>query len=122
MNVLLVMLGGIVGAVARVVVDSVLTHRFRPRWPLGTFTINVTGSLVLGLVTGLSLTHGLPAHARLLVGVGFCGAYTTFSTAAFEVVGLARHRPGVIASAYAVGGCLASLAAAALGLVVTGGW
>lgn len=121
MNVLLVMVGGIAGALARVVLDSLLMQRLRPRWPLGTFSINVTGSLLLGLVTGLSLTHGLPAAVRLLVGVGFCGAYTTFSTAAFEVVTLARDRRHTVATAYAIGGCLASLTAAALGLVVTGG-
>ena len=65
----------------------------------GTSVINVTGSFVLGVLTGLSLYHAFPADAKLVLGTGFCGAYTTFSTFTFETVrlaetGLTRTRSG----------------------------
>ena len=56
--------------------------------PWGILVVNVTGSFVLGLLIGLGLYHGLPSDARLVLGTGFCGAYTTFSTFTFDAVRL----------------------------------
>jgi len=120
-SVLLLALAGALGALARVLLDAALTRRVRPGWPLGTVAVNVLGSLVLGLLTGLALRSGLPEQVRLALGTGFCGAFTTFSTASLEVVRLAEDRRGVAAAGYAVGGLLASLGAAGLGLALTGG-
>jgi len=120
-NVLLLALSGAVGALARVLLDAAVTRRLRPRWPAGTAAVNVLGSLVLGVITGLALRSGLPDPVRLALGTGFCGAFTTFSTASLEVVRLLEERRGAAALAYAVGGLLASLGAAAAGLAVTGG-
>ncbi len=61
-------------------------------FPLGTFVINVTGSFVLGVLTGLVLYHTFPSDSRVVLGTGFCGAYTTFSTFAYETVRLAEER------------------------------
>ena len=55
---------------------------------IATLAINVTGSFLLGVVTGLGLDHGFPRTARIVLGVGFCGAYTTFSTFTYETVEL----------------------------------
>jgi len=107
--------------VARVLLDAALTRRTAPRWPLGTAVVNVLGSLLLGLLTGLALRSELPEQVRLAVGTGFCGAFTTFSTASLEVVRLVEERRSAVAVAYAVGGVLASLGAAGLGLALTGG-
>ena len=122
MTVLLLSLAGAVGALARVLLDAAVTRRFAPGWPLGTATVNVLGSLLLGLLTGLALHSGLPEQVRLALGTGFCGGFTTFSTASLEVVRLVvdARRPAA-GAAYAVGGLLASLGAAGLGLALTGG-
>jgi CrcB protein len=120
-NVLLVVLGGVVGALARVVLDSKVNHRRQPTWPWATLLINVTGSLLLGVISGLSLAHGLSLHAKLLVGTGFCGAFTTFSAASFEVARLAQERRVSAALLCAAGGAAACLGSAALGLALTGG-
>lgn len=119
MTVLLVVavgLAGGVGAVARLVLDGVLRARVRVAFPLGTTVINVTGSFLLGLVTGLALAHGLPPEWRAVLGTGFLGGYTTFSTASYETVRLAQQRRYRAAFVNGVGMLALALAAAGLGL------
>ncbi|MBN9187444.1 MAG: CrcB family protein, partial [Microbacterium sp.] len=70
---------GGVGAGCRFVVDGFVKGRVRAAFPVGTAIINVTGSFLLGLVTGLALAHTLPPEWRLILGTGFLGGYTTFS-------------------------------------------
>jgi len=87
-----------VGACARYVLDGLVQGRTSGAFPWGTCVINVSGSFVLGLLTGLTLYHAFPADVRLVVGTGFCGAYTTFSTFTFETLRLVeegRARAGV---------------------------
>ena len=81
-----------IGAVLRYVIDGAIIDRTEGLFPWGTFVINVTGSLILGVMTGLGLYHGLTTAPRLVVGTGFCGAYTTFSTFTYETVRLAEER------------------------------
>jgi CrcB protein len=107
---------GGVGAVARLVLDGLLRARVRIAYPLGTTVINVTGSFLLGLVTGLALAHGLPAEWRAVLGTGFLGGYTTFSTASYETVRLAQQRRYRAALVNGVGMLVLALAAAGLGL------
>lgn len=107
--------GGL-GAVARFVLDGALRSRFAVGFPFGTTVINVTGSFLLGLVTGLALAHGLPAEWRAVLGTGFLGGYTTFSTASYETVRLALQRRYRAALANGFGMMLLALAAAGLGL------
>jgi CrcB protein len=82
---------GAVGAPLRYVVDNAVGGRAEGVFPWGTFFVNVTGSLVLGFVTGLALYHALPPTPKVVLGSGFCGAYTTFSTFNFETVRLAEE-------------------------------
>jgi CrcB protein len=100
MTLLLVMLGGAVGALARYLVD-----RLMPAFvvPLATLTVNTTGSLLLGLLAGLGST--LPGTLAALVGVGFCGALTTWSTFAFQTVeaGSRRAAVGNVAATLVIG-------------------
>ncbi|MEV0285060.1 fluoride efflux transporter CrcB [Kribbella sp. NPDC050820] len=90
MNVLLVALGAAVGAPLRFLVDKHMVGRLllgrqtEPPLPWGTFVVNILGSFVLGLLTGVSART-----TTLLVGVGFCGAFTTYSTFAAETTALA---------------------------------
>nr|WP_217498885.1 fluoride efflux transporter CrcB [Leifsonia sp. C5G2] len=116
MLVVAVGLAGGVGAVARLVLDGLLRARVRLAFPLGTTVINVTGSFLLGLVTGLALAHGLPPEWRAALGTGFLGGYTTFSTASYETVRLAQQRRYRAALANGVGMLVLALAAAGLGL------
>lgn len=85
----MVVAGGL-GAVTRFIVDGVVASRWHGSIPLGTFTINVTGSLLLGLVTGWALAAGAAEAWTLVLGTGFLGGYTTFSTAMVESARLIR--------------------------------
>lgn len=89
---LYVALGGLVGAPARFVVDRLVMRRRSGDFPLGTLLVNLSGSFVLGLLTGLALAGGVPDGVKALVGTGMCGAYTTFSTWSFETVRLIEKR------------------------------
>ena len=77
-----------VGAPARYLVDGFVGDRTEGAFPWGTFLVNASGSLLLGLLTGLSLYHAFPKAPKVVLGTGFCGAYTTFSTFTFETVRL----------------------------------
>ena len=115
-------LAGAIGAPARFVVERVIRDRWPADWPWGTFVVNVSGSLALGVVVGLVLAHGVDPDVRTIVGTGFLGAYTTFSTYAYETVRVATVPRRGLAVAYAFGSVLVSVSAAALGLAITGGW
>ena len=107
---------GAVGAPLRYLVDIAITERVKGAFPWATFVINVSGSFLLGLLIGLGLHHGLPKTARVVLGVGFCGAYTTFSTFAFETVRLFEEGEPVAACRYAAGTIFVGALAAAAGL------
>ena len=110
------------GAVARFLLDRAVVDRTRGVFPWGTLVINVTGSLLLGLITGLALHHGLSKSAKIVLGTGFCGAYTTFSTFTFETVRLIEE--GALTEAFrnTAATMVACGAAAALGLALTRGF
>lgn len=106
MTVLLVLLGGAIGAPARYLTDVVVQSRHDSVLPWGTISINVAGSFVLGLVAGLA-SGSASAWVLTLIGTGFCGALTTFSTFSYETVRLANAGQWRAA----VGNVLVSLAA-----------
>ncbi len=85
---LVVAAGGFVGAPSRYLLDRAINRRIESDLPWGTFLVNISGSFVLGLLTGLSLSNHLSPLAKALLGTGFCGAYTTFSTFTFETIRL----------------------------------
>ena len=87
-----VALAGSVGAVARYWLDDVITARRHYVVPVATLVINTSGSFLLGILTGLTLYHGLETDIRTVLGTGFCGGYTTFSTFAFQTVRLGEQR------------------------------
>jgi CrcB protein len=111
---------GGVGAGCRFVLDGFVKARVRLAYPVGTTIINVTGSFLLGLVTGLALAHALPQEWRLILGTGFLGGYTTFSTASLETVRLAQEGRWRASALNAFGMLVGSLLAAALGLWLGG--
>jgi fluoride exporter len=123
MITLLLALAGGVGAVARLAVDGTIRLRRSTALPWATVLINVSGSFVLGLLTGLVLHHVGPSGAgtdlKLVLGTGFCGGYTTFSTASIETVRLAQQRQVALALVNGVGTAGLTLGSAAIGFVLT---
>jgi CrcB protein len=111
-------LAGSVGAVARFLVDRAVRLRWAPDFPWATLFINVSGSLALGVLTGLVLFRGDPSNLRLILGTGFCGGYTTFSTASFETVRLIQRGALITAASHAAGTVALTVGAGALGLWV----
>jgi CrcB protein len=88
MIILLVAIGAAIGAPARYLTDRAVSTRWNTVFPFGTLTVNVIGSLILGLVLG---SQGHKEIAALL-GTGFCGALTTYSTFSYETIRLAHDR------------------------------
>jgi CrcB protein len=110
MTVLLVLLGGAVGAPARYLTDQAVQRRHGTSFPWGTWTVNVVGSLILGVVVAAG-----PGWLVTLAGTGFCGALTTFSTFGFETVRLAEEGETSTAVWNVVSSLAVGLGAAALG-------
>jgi CrcB protein len=107
-----------VGAPARFLLDGWVHDRTGGLFPWGTFAVNVSGCLALGVLTGLGLYHGLGDTTRIVVGTGGLGAYTTFSTLSFETVRLAEEGAVDQALLNAAASLLVGLAAAAAGLAL----
>jgi len=114
-RLLLVIAGGLVGAPLRYVADRAVQARHDSLFPWGTFSVNVLGSLVLGFLTGAAAA--LPHDLQLLVGTGFCGALTTYSTFSYETLRLVESGSRLVAAANVAANVLATLGAAALGVV-----
>jgi CrcB protein len=110
-----VALAAAVGAALRYLVDQVVQHQHDQTFPWGTFVINISGSLLLGLTTGLAIHHGLPAVAATVIGVGLLGGYTTWSTYLWESLALAEAGAVGQASLNVVGSLAVGVGAAAAG-------
>jgi fluoride exporter len=113
---LAVALGGFIGAPSRYLLDRAISGRFESDLPWGTFVINVTGSLLLGFLTGLDTRGLLSAPAKALLGTGFCGAYTTFSTFSFESIRMVEDGRILEAAGNVGASVMVGLAAAVGGL------
>jgi fluoride exporter len=111
-------LAGALGAACRLVLDGAVRRRLRTTFPWATVAVNVSGSLLLGVLTGLVLYRHAPTDLRLIAGTGFCGGYTTFSTASVETVRLAQRREYGLAVLNGVGTAVLTLGSAAVGLLV----
>jgi fluoride exporter len=114
MTVLLVAVGAAIGAPLRYLVDRAVRGRHEGVFPWGTFAVNVTGSLVLGFVAGLPVSG--PAMA--LLGTGFCGALTTYSTFGHETLRLTEDGAGWYAVANVAASVTCCLAAGFAGLML----
>lgn len=119
MIVLLVGLAGGLGAVARFSLDSWITARWHAPVPVGTLVINVSGSLLLGLLTGWAI-HSDGGAVLAVLGTGLLGGYTTFSTASVEAARLARSGRGAAAMLHALLMVMLGLCSAFVGLWLTG--
>jgi fluoride exporter len=115
MSLILVILGAAVGAPLRYLTDRAVQARHDTVLPWGTFTVNVIGSLILGLLSGAVVAGAAPNSFQLLLGVGFCGALTTYSTFSYETLRLIEQG----AVFYALANVVISVTAA-LGAAFTG--
>jgi CrcB protein len=117
-TVLFVIAGAILGAPMRYLTDRAVQARHDSVFPWGTLAVNVIGSFILGLVVAGAAAHGVSPHALALVGTGFCGALTTYSTFSYETVRLAQERARFYAVANVGASVVAGLGAAFVGAAV----
>jgi fluoride exporter len=124
MPYLLVGLGGFIGANARFVVARLVGALFETRFPLGTFVINVSGSFLLGVLGTLVAQKVVPnsESMRLALGVGFLGAFTTFSTFEFETHALIDDGSWLTATTNIFASLFVGLLAVRAGIVVAKTW
>lgn len=123
LELLVVAVGGGLGAAARFMVDGEIRTRHNGGFPWGTFVVNVTGSFLIGLFAMLFFTLidlGVPSSTarllRLALVTGLCGGYTTFSTSTVESVRLAQSGRMRLALANSLGTLMVTVTAAGLGL------
>ncbi|MDN3351542.1 fluoride efflux transporter CrcB [Actinomadura sp. DC4] len=119
MMVLLVFLGGTIGAPARYLLDRAVQRRHESVFPWGTLVVNLTGCLILGLLTGAA--QSLPKDLLVFAGTGVCGAFTTFSTFSFETTRLLEEGSLLEAGLNAFVSLLLGFVAAAAGYALTTG-
>jgi len=109
-------LAGFAGAVLRFWLCSWVGRRWTAPFPLGTFTINIVGAFALGMLVGLSGRQVLPNVWYLVLGTGFLGAFTTFSTWMLESLRLIQSGRLAVAAANVAGSVAVGLAAAGVGI------
>lgn len=118
MTVVAVLLGGAIGAPLRYLVDLLVQSRHDSVFPWGTFTVNVVGSLVLGVTAATVVELDSPSWVLALVGTGICGALTTFSTFGYETVRLLEEGSVSAAAANGVASIVVGLGACAGGFAL----
>lgn len=114
MTLVAIVIGAAVGAPARYLLDRAVQSRHESAFPWGTFSVNVLGSFLLGLLAGLSLNDSLMS----LLGTGFCGAFTTYSTFGYETVRLVQEGARPLALLNVLASVACGLGAAYAGLAL----
>jgi len=112
------MMAGGAGAVLRYLIDHLVQRMTGSDVPVGIMVVNLTGSLVLGFLTGSALHHGVSPLWLTVIGTGLIGSYTTFSSFMFDTVGLAEHDQWAWSVANLVANLVLGVGAAALGLAL----
>ncbi|MEJ8767068.1 fluoride efflux transporter CrcB [Oceanobacillus sp. HCA-5259] len=111
-------IGGSLGAVARFILGNLISKKSQELYPfpIGTWIINITGSFLLGLLAQLHLANQIGEWLWLFGGVGFCGAYTTFSTFGNETITLIQSNKVKLAVIYVITSIIAGVVSATIGL------
>ena len=119
MHLLLIGIGGFAGALARYALDGWVSSRTGGSFPYGTLVVNLSGSLLIGILFALAIERGvLSAEVRGPLMIGFVGAYTTFSTLALESWRLAEDGAWVLAMANLGASAVLGVAAVIAGLAI----
>jgi CrcB protein len=114
-TLLFVVAGGALGAPLRYLTDRAIQTRRDALFPWGTLTVNVVGSFILGALTAVVAGHAVGGDVAALVGPGFCGALTTYSTLSYETIRLTEERLGRYAALNVLLSLMAGLVAAFAG-------
>lgn len=118
-QVLLVFLGGGIGSVARYLIHKWLANT-TDKFPLGTFTVNILGSLLIGIILGYAIKNNtLNEQQTLLLATGFCGGFTTFSTFAYENATLFKNGEITTLLLYTIASFTIGIVAVFLGLYLS---
>jgi len=118
--ILAVLAGGMIGAPARYLADRIVQARHDSVFPWGTFAVNMAGSAVIGFLLGAERHLGLPAGVFALLGTGFCGGLTTFSTFGYETLRLLEDGAIGEAGVNVVGSLAVGVLLAWLGFLLAG--
>ena len=118
MTLLLLSIFGGLGATSRFITDGIISAKLGKKFPWATMIINTVGAGILGYVMASAATHGLGPDTELVIGVGFCGGFTTFSTACFEAVRLAEEKRYVAFWLQVSGNLILSSAAVCIGIFI----
>ncbi|ALC10607.1 fluoride efflux transporter CrcB [Sphingopyxis sp. 113P3] len=113
-----VMIGGAIGAGARHIVGQLMLARFGPGFPWWTLSINILGSLLMGVLIGWFARSGGSDTARLFLGVGILGGFTTFSSFSLEFWMLFERGAILQAAIYVLSSVIAAIAACGLGMLI----
>jgi fluoride exporter len=119
MTLLLVGLGAAVGAPLRYLTDRFIQARHDSIFPWGTLSVNVAGSFILGVLVGMAMAGRLDSAIVTVLGPGFCGALTTYSTFGYETLRLAEDGSHFLAGVNIAISLLAGLGAAFVGVAIT---
>jgi len=119
MHLVLIGIGGFAGAIARYALDGWVATRTAASFPFGTLAVNLTGSLLIGILFALAIERDvLSAELRGPLMIGFVGAYTTFSTLALETWRLAEDGAWLLAVANLGGSAVLGVVAVVAGLAI----
>ncbi|WHX98192.1 fluoride efflux transporter CrcB [Neobacillus sp. DY30] len=114
----LIGIGGSIGAACRYLLGDFIKKKKPGHFPLGTWVINITGSLLLGILYKLHITNEISDWVWLFGGIGFCGAYTTFSTFGYETITLMQSNKKILAGLYVLTSLIVSIITAAIGFTI----
>lgn len=115
----LIGIGGSFGAAARYLLGNFINKKRKlSPFPLGTWVINFTGSFLLGVLANLHLSNDISDGVWFFVGIGFCGAYTTFSTFGYETITLLQSNKKFFAGIYVITSVFFSITSAAIGFII----